>query len=152
MGQGGATVDVRLAPLDLVHATRATLGLSPLLWPRPAGMGALLDRRLRSACAALGLPAAVRALREGPAAAAALASMSIAAWPLGLLFRVSAPDVLPGQTVVNDAAYLVEQGGALLWIFTAVALARNGPRGGRARLVLPLARAAGGCLRPCTSR
>jgi hypothetical protein len=50
--------------------------------------------------------------------------MSLAAWPLGLLFRVSAPEVLPGQTVVNDAAYLVEQGGALLWVFVAIACAR----------------------------
>lgn len=123
LGQGGATVHVRLAPFDLVQATRATLGLPPL-----AGFG-LLAWALPWIAASLGvralaLPAAVRGLREGPAAAAALAAMSLAAWPLGLLFRVSAPEVLPGQTVVNDAAYLVEQGGALLWIFAADALAR----------------------------
>ena len=122
MGQGGATVDVRVAPLDLVHATRATLGLSPL-----TGVG-LLGWSLLWIAASLGvralaLPAAMRALREGPAAAAALAAMGLAAWPLGLLFRVSAPEVLPGQTVVNDAAYLVEQGGALLWIFAATTVA-----------------------------
>ena len=50
--------------------------------------------------------------------------MALAAWPLGLLFRVSAPEMLEGQKVVNDAAYLVEQGGPLLWLFTAGALAR----------------------------
>ena len=57
--------------------------------------------------------------------------MSLSAWPLGLLFRVSAPEVLPGQKTVNDAAYLIEQGGPLLWIFTAIALAafaRSAPR------------------------
>jgi hypothetical protein len=30
--------------------------------------------------------------------------------------------MLPGQRVVNDAAYVVEQGGPLLWIFTVPAL------------------------------
>ncbi|HET9314515.1 MAG TPA: hypothetical protein VFQ51_02955, partial [Vicinamibacteria bacterium] len=137
LGQGGATVDVRLAPLDLVHATRATLGLSPatgvallawsLLW-----IVASLGIR------AVGLPEALRALRAGSAPAAAIAAMGLAAWPLGLAFRVSAPEVLPGQTVVNDAAYLVEQGGALLWILTAVALARW-VEAGRPRVVLVLA-------------
>ncbi len=49
--------------------------------------------------------------------------MALSGWPLGLLFRVSAPEVLPGQKVVNDAAYLVEQSGPLLWVF-----ARDRPR------------------------
>jgi hypothetical protein len=136
LGQGGATVGVQLAPLDLVRATRATLGLEPLgglgllAWA-VAWVAASLGIRL------LGLPAAVRALREGPTAAVPLAAMSLAAWPLGLLFRVSAPEVLPGQTFVNDAAYLVEQGGALLWVFVAVAAARA-LEAGRPRWVLLL--------------
>lgn len=73
----------------------------------------------------LGLPVAWDALRRGATSAlgAVLAAISLSAWPLGLLFRVSAPEVLPGQKTVNDAAYLVEQGGPLLWIFTAIALA-----------------------------
>ena len=66
----------------------------------------------------------MRALRSSSVPAAALAVMALTAWPLGLLFRVSAPEVLPGQKFVNDAAYLVEQGGPLLWIFTALFLAR----------------------------
>ena len=49
--------------------------------------------------------------------------MALSGWPLGLLFRVSAPEVLEGQKVVNDAAYLVEQSGPLLWVFAAIALA-----------------------------
>jgi hypothetical protein len=137
LGQGGATVDVRLAPLDLVQATRATLALPPV-----AGL-ALLAWALFWIMASLGVralavPEAVRALRAGPTPGAALAVMTLAAWPLGLMFRVSSPEVLPGQTVVNDAAYLVEQGGALLWIFTAVALARWAGAG-RPRIVLVLA-------------
>ena len=54
---------------------------------------------------------------------AAVAAMALTAWPLGLLFRVSAPEMLPGQRFVNDAAYVIEQGGPLLWIFTVPALA-----------------------------
>jgi hypothetical protein len=136
LGQGGSTVDVSLAPLDLVEATRATLGLAPL-----SGAALLVFAALWLA-ASLGvrvvaLPTAARALREGPWAATALAVMALAAWPLGLLFRVAAPEWLPGQTVVNDAAYFVEQGGALLWIFAALGIARW-PEA-RARWALPLA-------------
>ncbi|HEY8150887.1 MAG TPA: hypothetical protein VIK51_18415, partial [Vicinamibacteria bacterium] len=125
MGQGGRTVAVTFAPLDLVRITRESLGLAPLDGPRLAGFAVLwiaASLGLRLA----GLPAAVRALRESNANAIAppLAAMALAAWPLGLLFRVSAPEMLEGQKAVNDAAYLVEQGGPLLWLFTAGALAR----------------------------
>jgi hypothetical protein len=71
----------------------------------------------------VGVPEALRALR-GAAPASALGAMALSGWPLGLLFRVSAPEVMEGQRVVNDAAYLVEQSGPLLWVFTAVVLAR----------------------------
>ncbi|MET0555017.1 MAG: hypothetical protein ABW221_18385, partial [Vicinamibacteria bacterium] len=121
LGQGGTTVDVALAPLDLVAATRATLGLAPLSGLALAGF-ALPWIAASLGVRALALPAAVRALRDGPWAGSALAAMALAAWPLGLRFRVAAPEWLPGQTVVNDAAYFVEQGGALLWIFVALAL------------------------------
>jgi hypothetical protein len=120
LGRGGETVRVVLAPLDLVAVTRETLGLLPatgatLLGGAAFWLAASLGLRL------VALPAALRALR-GEAAAAALAAMALAGWPLGLLFRVSAPEVLPGQRIVNDAAYLVEQSGPLLWVFAAAAL------------------------------
>jgi hypothetical protein len=123
LGQGGRTVAVTVAPLDLVRITRESLGLAPLDGPRLAGFAVLwiaasLGLRL------FGVPAAVRALRQSDVIAPALAAMALAAWPLGLLFRVSAPEMLEGQKAVNDAAYLVEQGGPLLWLFTAGALAR----------------------------
>ena len=122
LGRGGETVRVSLAPLDLVRVTRETLGRLPLHGASFAGWAALwvvasLGLRL------LGLPEAVRALRAS-APASALATMALCGWPLGLLFRVSAPEVLEGQKIVNDAAYLVEQSGPLLWVFTAVVLAR----------------------------
>src|SRR5262245_6320138 len=121
LGQGGETVGASLAPFDLVTVTRESLGLPVLSGLALAAWGVLwtlasLGLRV------LGLGEAVRALRSPSASAAALAAMALAAWPLGLLFRVSAPEVLPGQKFVNDAAYLVEQGGPLLWVFTALFL------------------------------
>ncbi len=121
LGQGGETVRVVLAPLDLVRVTRETLGLAPIGGPRLLAWAAFwlvasLGLRL------VALPEAVRALRRS-AAAAALGAMALAGWPLGLAFRVSAPEVLPGQKIVNDAAYLVEQSGPLLWVFGALAVA-----------------------------
>jgi hypothetical protein len=121
LGQGGETVRVVLAPLDLARVTRETLGLSPLGGMPLVGWTAAwlaLSLGLRT----LAVPFAARALR-GPAAASALGAMALSGWPLGLLFRVSAPEVLPGQKVVNDAAYLVEQSGPLLWVFGAIAVA-----------------------------
>jgi hypothetical protein len=130
LGQGGQTVQAILAPLDLVAVTRESLGLAPLSGPA-LGAWSLLWIVASLGLRALGLGPAVRTLRSPSAPAAALAAMALSAWPLGLLFRVSAPDVLPGQKFVNDAAYLVEQGGPLLWIFTALflaAFARTSPR------------------------
>jgi hypothetical protein len=126
LGQGGETVAVSFAPLDLVRVTRETLGLSPLqgrrllVWALVWLLGSLGLR-------VFGVGRALRALR-GSLAASTLATMALIGWPLGLLIRVSAPDVLPGQRPVNDAAYLVEQSGPLLWIFAAwavVAFARR---------------------------
>ena len=139
-GRGAETVVVRLAPLDLVAVSRETLGLPPLSGAALAGwallwLGASLGVRV------LGLPRAVRALVHGPAVAAALAAMALAAWPLGLLFRVSAPEALAGQRIVNDSAYLIEEGGPLLWIFTAIALAELAGAGRRRAAVVSLAAA-----------
>ena len=120
LGQGGQTVAVTLAPLDLVRITRDTLGLPPadgaglVAW---AGFWILASLGMR----VLGLAPATRAL-GGPAAGSVAAGVALTGWPLGLLFRVSAPQVLPGQKVVNDAAYLVEQSGPLLWLFAVLGL------------------------------
>jgi hypothetical protein len=120
LGQGGETVSVVVAPLDLVRVTRTTLGM-PSLEGGPLAAWAVFWLLASLGLRVVGIPPAVGALR-GAAAASALAGMALAGWPLGLLFRVSAPEVLPGQAVVNDAAYLVEQSGPLLWLFTVMAL------------------------------
>jgi hypothetical protein len=120
LGQGGETVEARLAPLDLVRVTRESLGLAPLEGRRLLAWSAfwlLSSLGLRT----FGVLPALRAV-AGRLAASVLGAVALSGWPLGLLFRVSAPEVLPGQTPVNDAAYLVEQSGPLLWIFAASAL------------------------------
>lgn len=122
LGQGAETVSVALAPLDLVRATRETLGLSPVTGAGLAAAAAvwvLLSLGLRFA----GLGEAIRALR-GTALASAAAVLALSGWPIGLLFRVSAPELLQNEKLINDAAYLVEQSGPVLWVFTALALAR----------------------------
>lgn len=125
LGHGAQTAAVALDPLDLVRVTRETLELAPL-----PGPSLLLFSLFWVACSLglrlLGLPAAFRTLRSDQAPAVAVSAMALAAWPLGLLFRVSAPEVLEGQRFVNDAAYLIEQAGPLLWIFTSLTLAGLG--------------------------
>jgi hypothetical protein len=143
LGQGDRTVEMVLAPLDLVRTTRETLGLEPV------GRAALVAWSLGWIAASLGLrlvglPFAWRALREGGGAATAVAAMALVAWPLGLLFRVSSPEVLPGQRIVNDAGYWLEQGGPLLWLFTT--MAADGPLGLGVRRWVSIAAAAALCL------
>ena len=121
LGKGGETVELALAPLDLARITRETLGLTPV-----SGFGLLAWAAFWLVASlgmrVFGLGPAIRALR-GSGAGSALAAIALTGWPLGLLFRVSAPQVLPGQKVVNDAAYLVEQSGPLLWLFAVLGLA-----------------------------
>jgi hypothetical protein len=140
LGQGGQTVNVALAPFDLARVTRASLDLPPAsgfafaIWA-VAWTVASLGLRV------FGLLPAAKALGDRSMLPSALAVMALAAWPLGLLFRVSAPEVLPGQKFVNDAGYLLEEGGPLLWLFTLVGLVswaarRRWPRAWLAVLLL----------------
>jgi len=139
LGAGALTVTAALDPLDLVRVTRATLGLEPAAGLPLLGFAlfwivASLGLRL------LGLPAAGRALVHGPSIpVAALGAIALSGWPLGLLLRVSAVEVLGGQRFVNDAAYLLEQSSVPLWIFTAAALAGLARTGARAAVVLAAA-------------
>jgi hypothetical protein len=131
------SVAVTLAPLDLVNVTRDTLSLprlagpALLMWSLP-WLVASLGLRV------LGLRPALAALRQGSSTAVAMATMALTGWPLGLLFKVAPPDAVAGQKAINDASFLVEQSGPLLWIFTAIALARLAQEGRR----LPVAAAA----------
>ena len=136
LGQGGADARRPAWRRSTSCAPRARRSACPR-WPAsPSLVWALLW-----IVASLGLRVAGPARRGARAARAAASArprwraMALCAWPLGLLFRVSAPEMLPGQTAINDAAYLVEQGGA-----AALDL-----HGGRARA---LAGAAAARLRP----
>jgi hypothetical protein len=122
LGRGGQTLDVGLSPLDLVRETRAGLGLPPYSGAA-LGLWALLWLAGSFGLRIVGLRTTVQAARGGPTAAQVLAWMALAAWPLGLLFRVAAPQMLEGQKPFNDVYVLIEQGGVVLWIFTAMAVA-----------------------------
>jgi hypothetical protein len=133
LGSTASGVDVAFAPLDLANVTRETLALPRLHGFALAGwsilwLAASLGLRW------LGLGPAWQALRSRSAAAIALAAMALSGWPLGLIFQVAPPDAVAGQKPINDAAFLVEQSGALLWIFAAVPLAHLARR--RSRLVV----------------
>ena len=116
--------EVVLAPLDLASGDARDASACPHSTAPRSSAGAASGSPPRSACGSSAVPApGAPCAAGGTAAASALGAMALCGWPLGLLFRVSAPEVLEGQKIVNDAAYLVEQGGPLLWIFTAIALA-----------------------------
>jgi hypothetical protein len=134
LGEGARSLAVQLAPFDLVRTTRASLGLTALDGPRLAAW-ALLWIAASLGLRLLALAPALRALSGGRPLAIALAAMGLAAWPLGLLFRVAAPLPFEGQHAVNDAAYFVEQGGALLWIFAVPVVAALADRFGRSEVL-----------------
>lgn len=137
LGQGGETVDITIAPFDLARVTAHSLelgSLGPAAFVAWAAAWTLVSLGLR----VLGIVPALRALRESMLAGA-LAVIALSAWPLGLLFRVSAPEVLSGQKFVNDAGYLLEQGGPILWLFALVGLGGLGARTRRPVLVFSLA-------------
>jgi hypothetical protein len=118
------TVALAFDPFDLARVTRQTLGLDPLAGARFAAWVALwtfasLGLRV------LGVVDALSALRRRVSLPlSALAALALSGWPLGMVLRVSAVEVLGGQRFVNDAAYLLEQSAVPLWIFTSAGLAR----------------------------
>lgn len=143
LGPAGARVTVGLDPLDLVRASREGLGLAPLeglplvAWAA-FWLAASMGLRL------LGVAPAFRALRSGHATGVAAAAIALSAWPLGMLLRVAA-DALPGDPVINNANFFIEQGGLFLWIFAAMTVARLAE--GRHRVVVA---AAGALALPAT--
>jgi hypothetical protein len=70
----------------------------------------------------VGLAPALAALRSLSSAGAAAAAFALSAWPLGLLVSVTA-EAAPGDPVINNANFFLEQGGLLLWVFAALGLA-----------------------------
>lgn len=131
----GQRVAVAFDPLDLVRETRAGLGLRPAEGASLA-LFALVWLAVSLGLRGLGIRPAWHAIRSRSPAAVASAALALTAWPLALLVRVSA-DAAPGDPLINNANFFAEQGGLLLWLFTAVSLARLAER--NRPLVLSLA-------------
>jgi hypothetical protein len=117
LGQGAGGFGVFLEPGALVRQVVVALGLpapgAALLFWSGAWLAAALGVRL------LGIPLAWTALQGAEPVRAALAAMALIGWPLALVLRISAD----GQ--YNESVYFVEHSGALLWVFTAEAVARH---------------------------
>jgi hypothetical protein len=79
-------------------------------------------------------------MRSSQSLPAALGVVALSGWPLGLLFHAAAND-LQGRPLPSALIYLLEQSGCVLWIFTAVVLARFASRL-RLSALVPLAAAA----------
>jgi hypothetical protein len=107
---------VFLDPLGAVQRTQALLGLPSLSGPGLVAGGLLwlvaaLGLRL------FGLPRAFAALGSTDPPAVILATAALLGWPLRLLVHINADGRF------DEAAYFAEHSGAILWIFTALALA-----------------------------
>jgi len=137
LGGTGEQVEVVVAPLRMVRESLRDVGMGGLAvgWVLLVTLPWLaVSLGLRS----LGLPAAWRSLFAGKAAAATAAALALSGWPLGLLFHVAARDV-EGRALPSATIYFVEQSGAVLWVFTAIAVAAWARRARRPALVIGVA-------------
>ncbi|HVO09342.1 MAG TPA: hypothetical protein VMX54_01200 [Vicinamibacteria bacterium] len=119
-GSGGEQIEVRLAPLHMVRDSLANLhydAVSSGVVAAAALPWLVVSLGLR----VVGLAPALQALRRGGTAGAAAAALALSGWPLGLLFHAAAHDI-DGRELPSAAIYFVEQSGAVLWLFTALAL------------------------------
>jgi hypothetical protein len=136
-GAGGEQVEVLLAPLRMVRDSLANLRMEDVS-PAALGLLALPWLLVSLGLRVLGLrPAGLALARGGPAAATASA-LALCGWPLGLLFHAAARDI-DGRELPSAAIYFVEQSGALLWVFAALALGAWAGRGRRRAAVLAAA-------------
>ena len=138
-GSSGQQVEVILAPLRMVRGSLDNLGLEgggPLSLALLTLPWLLVSLGLR----AFGLPRAWRALGSGASSAAVVAGLALSGWPLGLVFHAAARDV-GGRELPSATIYFVEQSGALLWVFAAIAVGEWASRRRRPALALVLAAA-----------
>ncbi len=137
LGGTGEQIEVVVAPLRMVGESLKDVGMGGV------AVGGLLLATLPWLVVSLGLrilglPAAWRSLFAGKAATAAAAALALSGWPLGLLFHVAARDV-EGRELPSATIYFVEQSGAVLWVFTAIAVAAWAGRARRPALVIGVA-------------
>jgi hypothetical protein len=132
-GSTGEQVAVTLAPLRLVRDSLVHLGVEGLS-PLALGLTSLPWLLASLGLRAIGLGRAGQALRGSSGAGMATAALALSGWPLGLLFHASARDI-NGAELPSATIYFVEQSGAVLWVFAALAIASLGAR---PRRVLPV--------------
>jgi hypothetical protein len=118
-GRGSHAVQVLFDPLSPAEKAREILAWPALSgWPLAgwAVVWLLASLGLR----VLGLPEALRALRRREAGPAVLATMALSGWIMTLLLRITADGVF------DECVYFSVASGAILWIFTAMAVAPLG--------------------------
>jgi hypothetical protein len=132
-GSTGQRVAVTFAPLRMVRDSLVNLRTDDVS-PLSLGLIALPWLVASLGLRVIGVRRAGEALVGSSGAGTATAALALVGWPLGLLFHASARDInqveLPSATI-----YFVEQSGAVLWIFTALAVAAWCARG---RRVIPI--------------
>ena len=141
LGPGGERVEVALAPLRMVRESLAHLDLGgggPVRLALLAGPWVFISLGLRL----FGLPQAWRSLMRGGPSLSAAAALALSGWPLGLVFHAAARDI-DGRELPSAAIYFLEQSGAVLWAFAAVAIGAWAGRRRRPALALALAAALG---------
>jgi hypothetical protein len=126
-GSTGERVAVTFAPLRMVRDSLVNLRIDDV---SPLALGLLAFPWLIASLGlrVIGLRRAGQALVGSSGAGTTTGALALVGWPLGLLFHASARDInqveLPSATI-----YFVEQSGAVLWIFTVLALAAWCARG-----------------------
>jgi hypothetical protein len=133
-GSAAEQVRVAVAPLRMIRDSLANLGLTGVA-PATLALAALPWLAVSLGLRLVGVRSAGQALLGSRGAAIATAALALSGWPLGLLFHASARDI-EGAELPSATIYFVEQSGAALWIFAALALAAWCARGRRGVLIV----------------
>ena len=128
---GGEGVRVALLPFAPTNPARVAFGL-PEVRGLALALSGLAWLVLSLGLRAAGIPGAVRALRGGHPAPAALGALALTGWPIALFVSVTA------DPAYDESFYFLQASGLALWLFAAPALAslwRRSPLAAAAALV-----------------
>jgi len=124
LAPGSGNIAVTLDGLEPVRDTAIRLGFG-----NPTGMAfaawSVVWIVLSLGVRVLGIPLALRTVRDAGASGLALATMALVGWPLALIFRIQPLEEYNRQAAgFNEAQYFLLQSAPLLWLFTVAALDR----------------------------